>query len=158
MSHRAGGKKSIDYPDQGSIESSGWFSNPPKSNHEKQTNLWYPKKSRLKTLSVSAPAPAPETSALLCDVLGALCTIQTTSEKTPGQAKSQKAKTNTDNDVRWRLPLNLLCLLKPFEHVGCVGSSTPSMEYLWWLAPVWARGGLKYESLESEISLKDINW
>jgi hypothetical protein len=69
---RAGGKKSIEYPDQGSIESSGRFSNPPKSNHEKQTNLWFPKKSRFKTLSVSAPAPAPETSALLCDVLGAL--------------------------------------------------------------------------------------
>ena len=28
------------------------------------------------------------------------------------------------------------------------------MEYLWWLAPVWARGGAEARSLESEISLK----
>jgi hypothetical protein len=62
---KRGGKKSIHYPEAPLSQQTGRFSNPPKSNHErKQTSL---RKSRFKTLLVSAPEP--EISALLCFVM-----------------------------------------------------------------------------------------
>lgn len=56
------------------------------------------------------------------------------------------------------LPLSLLCLLKPFRHVGCAGSSTPSTEYLWHSAPlggaeVWNRRSASRHQLMAQDDL-----
>lgn len=71
ISHRAGGKKSIDYPEQGSIESTrGRLSNLPKSNDGSKQSLMYFQKVKIQDpVSLSASARAWNHRFALCFVM-----------------------------------------------------------------------------------------